>query len=377
MKIRRYRTFIRRFNTEGAKRRIPRKAMYELTYRCNFKCVHCYAKLKSEERELVTKEVYSILDQMRDMGVFHVTFTGGEIFTRPDILDILDYARRIGFEVSLLTNGSLITEDIADWLIERRIRDLEISFLGANRKTFEEITQESGSYEKVLNAIKMFRDKGVITMMKTCILDLNLDEADKIMELAKSLGVSFRYSQFVVPRLDCERTPTRHRISPEEFIDIRKRFVEVFNRINPAKKKRFKQIQGAKEEGRPEEPGMLQDGRLFRCMAGRSTMFINPYGQMKPCIVLPVPNYDILKGGVRNGWEYMKRFVDETKVTPDWGCKTCELNEFCGVCPARSYLNTGDMLGCPEYFKEVARLRKERYEAKMEKVPQHNLNVIQ
>lgn len=362
MRVRRYRSFIRRFNFEAAKRRIPRRATFELTYRCNFKCIHCFTKLESEESELATQDVIEILNEMRDIGVFHITFTGGEIFTRPDILDILGYARRSGFEVSLLTNGSLITKETADWLIGHRIRDLEISFHGAGPETFEQITQIPGSYEKVLDVIKMFKSRGLIVTMKTCVLDLNLDEVDKVMAFAKSLGVSFRYSQFVVPRLDCDQAPTSHRIPPQEFISIGKRFRYL---LEPAKRPRKRRAAKVQHQTGSDAEVKLDDA-AFGCMVGRSMIFVNPYGQMKPCIILPQPSYDILKGGLKEGWGYMKRFAVETKAPMDWGCKACELKEFCGACPARAYLNTGDMFGCPEYFKEVARLRKEKYEKKLE-----------
>lgn len=362
MKLRRYRTFIREFNVSGAKRRIPRRATFELTYKCNFKCVHCFTNLACDKSEISTKEAFSILDQMRDIGVFHIAFTGGEIFSRPDILDILSYTRMLGFEVSLLTNGSLITEEIADWLIKYRIRDLEISFHGASPETFEKVTKTPGSFQRVLDTIKIFKKKGVIVTMKACVLDLNLDELANIMAFAKSLGVSFRYSKFVVPRLDCDKTPANYRISPQEFIDIGKRFRGI---VKPIKKhKRSSLIPFPAKVDKPVEE---KDEKAFGCMAGRGMIFINPYGQIKPCIVLPVPNYDILNGTVKDGWQSIVKFTETTKRPVEWKCDTCEFSGFCSVCPARAYLNTGDMFGCPDYFKEVARLKKEKYEKKLKK----------
>lgn len=363
MRVKRYRTFIRKFNRVGAQKSIPRKATFELTYKCNFNCVHCFTDLATGKRELNTKEVFSILDQMRDMGIFHIAFTGGEIFSRPDILDILGHARKNGFEVSLLTNGSLITETIADWLIKYRIRDLEISFHGASPGTFENITQVRGSYDKVLAVIKMFKEKGVIVTMKACVLDLNLDEVANIMRFAKSLEASFRYSQFVVPKLDCDPSPVSHRIPPQEFISINKRFAGIIkstNRHKPKIKMDPLRINGV--DTRAADPD-----KAFNCMAGRSMMFINPYGEMKPCIVLPTPSYDISGGNLKDGWRYMVKFTEETKRPYGWECNTCDLSQFCSVCPARAYLNSGDMFGCPKYFKEVARLKKEKYEMKLKK----------
>ena len=59
-------------------------------------------------------------------------------------------------------------------------------------------------------------------------------------------------------------------------------------------------------------------------------------------------------------WERIKDFVRELKAPSGWECYTCEYNAFCSWCPGRGYLNTGDIFGCPPYFKELARTRKGR-----------------
>ena len=93
---------------------IPFKLDWELTYRCNLKCAHCYQTGLSYGEELSTKKIYSILDELASLGCLYITFTGGEILLRKDFLDIAQYARKKNFALRLFTNGTLIDPGTAD-----------------------------------------------------------------------------------------------------------------------------------------------------------------------------------------------------------------------------------------------------------------------
>lgn len=350
--------FMRGLYWKNKKRRNPLRAMAELTYRCNLKCVHCYNPENKGRKELSKEEWFSVISQLADIGVLHIAFTGGEIFARPDAMDIIFYAKKKGLQVALMTNGTFLTEEIADKLISWGVSKFEISFLGATKETFDKVTQVKGSFERVLSVVKMLRRKGVIPQIKTCVLNINLDEVERIADLAKKLGASFSYSPLVIPKLDLQQEPGRFRIGPEDFLNIRKRFARFYNKPdNPKKLNERKKTDESKEK-----PGFWERGRLFWCMAGNNMAFISPYGEIKSCMTVPEPNYDIKDGRVRQGWENIKKFTGALKAPVDWKCYTCEYNAWCSWCPGRGYLNTGDIFGCPPYFKELAKARKEKYE---------------
>jgi len=87
--------FLKGIRKCAAERRNPFSVMFELTYECNFDCIHCYVRgSRKEKRELNTKEVFSVLDELKKMGIFRIGFTGGEPLLRKDIFDILDYANK-------------------------------------------------------------------------------------------------------------------------------------------------------------------------------------------------------------------------------------------------------------------------------------------
>ena len=127
-------------------KRVPMEVSIEVTRRCPLECLHCYNNLPMADhaarmRELSLEEYRRLLDEIADAGCFWILFTGGEIFARADFLDIYSYAKSKGFLITLFTNGTMITERIADFLAEYRPFAIEITLYGATRQTYDALTQ--------------------------------------------------------------------------------------------------------------------------------------------------------------------------------------------------------------------------------------------
>ncbi|MBA7650017.1 putative mycofactocin radical SAM maturase MftC [subsurface metagenome] len=141
---------------KSAQEKIPLKASFELTYQCNLRCLHCYVPRRQKTQgqktteELSYSKVCSILDQLADLGCFHLNLTGGESLRRPDFFKILTYAKKKGFYTILLTNATLITPQVADNLADLNINQVDISLYGITPHTHEKITQIPGSFTRCL-----------------------------------------------------------------------------------------------------------------------------------------------------------------------------------------------------------------------------------
>ena len=141
-------------------KRAPMQVSIEVTRRCPLECQHCYNNLPmgdqaARSREMTTEEHFKMLDELVEMGCFWLIYTGGEIFARKDFLDIYTYAKKKGFLITLFTNGTLITEKIADYLVEWPPFAIEITLYGRTRETYEALTQIPGSYDRCLRGIKL------------------------------------------------------------------------------------------------------------------------------------------------------------------------------------------------------------------------------
>src|SRR5712691_8746409 len=201
-----YRDFSLKVHTEsGAHSRVV-TAQIELTYGCNLHCVHCYTDCYNHQdlikREMSYEQVVHILDQLHDVGVLWVCFTGGEIFVRKDFFNIYAYAKEKGFLIILFTNGTLITEAIADYLKEHPPFCIEISCHGATDETFDRITQVRGSFQRFLKGVRLLLERGLPIKLKTKAMTVNQHELDQIKAFVEGLGTQFRLSTVIYPRLN-------------------------------------------------------------------------------------------------------------------------------------------------------------------------------
>lgn len=139
---------IARYLVKAAETRTPLSATFELTHRCNFRCVHCLlgdqnAISNHRHRELSTERVKAMLDEMVEAGTLFLAITGGDPMLRPDFTEIYVHAVQIGLLVTVFCNGSLVTDKIVQTFIKYPPRKVEITLYGATRETFESITQRS------------------------------------------------------------------------------------------------------------------------------------------------------------------------------------------------------------------------------------------
>src|SRR6185503_14498755 len=124
---------------------MPLSGTIEVTRRCPLTCLHCYNNLPmtdtaSRARELTCQEHCRLLDELADAGCLWLLYTGGEIFARHDFFEIYQYAKKKGFLITLFTNGTLITERVADMLVQWRPFSIEITLYGYTRQTYERLT---------------------------------------------------------------------------------------------------------------------------------------------------------------------------------------------------------------------------------------------
>ena len=330
------------FYKRSAERRIPFEASFELTYHCNLSCCHCYVVPDSSKKELSYEEICPILDQLAEIGCFHLNLTGGESFTRADTLKILEYAKKKGFYPILLTNGTLITPEIADCLKDLSISQVDISLYGMSEDTYESITRVPGSFQRCLEGINLLHDRDVPIFLKMTVMNLNVGEFDDVKNLAKKLNVPFRYGYFIHPKIEGSKEPLSFRLSPKEGIELETR----------------NQPYLLEEEKKSRESFSKRDG-LFYCNAGRNSLAITPYGEMNLCLEYHFPQYDLRKGSLSEGWEKLLNYVKSARPSKNYQCENCDLRESCQWCPAEGWLNKGDRNACVHYFKELAKIRKE------------------
>lgn len=138
--------------------------------------------------ELSFDEIVQIIDILYEKEVLFITFTGGDIFTRKDFVDIYLYAKRKGFIVELYTNGALITDQVINVFSEYPPLLVDISLYGACEETYRKVTGVRGAFDKVIANIKKLISAGIRVSVKAPVLNLYYDELPRIKkELRRAL----------------------------------------------------------------------------------------------------------------------------------------------------------------------------------------------
>ena len=332
--------------------RVPLQVSIEVTRRCPLECLHCYNNLPMSDmdarrRELSTEEHFKMLDELVEMGCFWLLYTGGEIFARKDFLEIYTYAKKKGFLITLFTNGTIMTEEIADYLAEWPPFAIEITLYGRTRETYEALTAIPGSYDRCLRGIKMLKDRKLPLKLKTVATSVNKHEVVAMRQFAEEeLGVEFKMDAQVNPRIDCSQSPLAVRLTPEEVVAL--------DMNAPKGVSEYRRL--AKHDA--ENPPNLSVGNtVYFCGGGMNSFAINAYGEVGICVISQQETFGIREAGVKAVWEQslkQLRMRTRTRVTK---CVTCRIQSLCGMCPANGELENGDRESPVSFLCNVAHLR--------------------
>jgi radical SAM family uncharacterized protein len=158
---------------------------HKLTYNCNLKCKMC-PFWKRSTTDLSTEKEKTILKQIYDSGVCGIAFEGGEPLLRKDLNEILDYARSLPLQTSLITNGTLLESKIDE--IAKYINGGVYVSLDGVEKTHDEIRGVSGCFKKAVKGISAASQK-IPVAINTTIMAENINEIEDLVKLAKELDV--------------------------------------------------------------------------------------------------------------------------------------------------------------------------------------------
>ena len=172
--------------------------MFELTYRCSEKCIHCYnigATRNDEEKshradiqELSLEEYKRVIDEMYDLGLYKVCFTGGDPFSFPHIWELIDYIYQKDIAFDIYTNGQNLTQ--YQRLANYFPRSVGISIYSGIAKDHDYITRIKGSWEKSMAAIKELSRLSVPLELKCCVMRPNFKSYHTVYDICKEYGAA-------------------------------------------------------------------------------------------------------------------------------------------------------------------------------------------
>jgi AdoMet-dependent heme synthase len=335
------------------RRGLPLSVHFDLTYRCNERCVHCYLD-HEDHGELRTKECIEILEELARAGTLFLTFSGGEIFLRKDLEEILAAARRLHFDVSLKTNALLLTQERAARLKELGVRRVQISVYSDDPAAHDAVTKVRGSLERTLAAIPLLQEQGIQVKLACPLMRQNLLAYRGVMALAERLGVPYVLDLTITPMMDGSHGPLQLRASAEELLPVLRE--SALHACVAPEARGTNEFPASVNLGTAVTSGVESAYEDIPCSAGHNSCYISPYGDVYACVQLPIAAGNLRRQSFAEIWgngPALKkvRAVRESELPV---CSNCEIRSFCERCPGLAWMEGGDLLGAYERACELA-----------------------
>ena len=367
----------------------PYVVSWNLTYRCNLACEHCYLDAGgtplvgtenfADRSELGTEECFRVIDEIAAFAPECLTIlTGGEPLLRRDILEIVRRAAERGLWVVVGTNGVRITENVARRLAEAGARGLSLSLDALDPDRHDRFRKVRGAWRNTVEGAEILNRTGLPFIVQTTAGSHNLGELDAIADFAHDrLAAKVWNLYFLVPtgrgQFVSDITPAQYDEVLASLYRIQRKYDRrmlvnakcaphyiktVLENARLAQTGRDRRRMPAFAEAtagtpnrrrRPSWPGLsairTYSGGAGGCPAGTHYMGIRPNGDVTPCPYLPVFAGTLRSSSLADLWTSSELFTDIRRRTSLGGrCGECEMNGHCGGCRARAYGMTGDLM---------------------------------
>lgn len=351
--------------------KIPLNGQFELTARCNLHCKMCYVCKPLKDETAVSKELSAaqwieLAKQARDTGMLYVLLTGGEVFIRPDFREIYEGMMQLGLRVTIFSNGTLITPEIAKWLADIPPSSMEISLYGGSDETYKTVTGYK-AFEMAVRGIDLLLNEGINLSLRTTVIKDNSGDLDKLVKIADERDLRLRYCFYISPRRGVyKEVDSTLRLSPYDITQYEMRASQAFSDYLGKMRRKY----NLKEDYAADKPTEVNENDLekidqsnqvnredpFRCSAGRSNFWITWDGGMTPCSIMENPVTRPLEAGFVTAWKDLLSLCESIPSCSE--CRQCSLQDICWACPARLKSETNTFDKPAKYLCEWAKYRK-------------------
>ena len=328
-----YRLFRQQMIRDAAKQNIPILGEFELTGRCNLSCDMCYVVNKSA-CDLSTADWITIFKQAVEVGLMFAILTGGELFVRKDAIVLYNTLYDLGVRITLYTNGTDITDEIADALEKRPPESVVISLYGASNDTYQKVTKHKAGFDKLKSGIARLKARDMHVILRTLPLALLLPDLDDMIKFAKENDLILHYLRYIGPARNGSNQALSLRLSPIMLIEFEHKLQKAFGYQSPL--------------------SFTTSEVDATCAALKSGYFINYKGVMQPCAMAYKPCKSIINQDFKQVFDDLA--LELRQIERFDLCRSCSHNDSCMQCYARRMLETGAQ-SCPPYLKAYAILK--------------------
>lgn len=328
---------------------IPIGGTFELLPLCNMNCNMCYIRLNNDElkskgRIHSAQEWLDIARQMKNAGTLFILLTGGEPFLYPEFKELYIGLKKMGMIITINTNGTLITEEIAELLGKNKPRRVNVTLYGASNATYEKICNNPFGFDQTIRGINLMKKHKIDIKLNGTLVPENKDEIYDLFELAKRLELYLKVDTYMFPLYKRSRKnySSSKRLSAKEagyYYYLTKRLSYTKEEFEDYRKYMIDNVCECKT-----------DDLSLQCRAGKSSFWIQWNGNMTPCVFMNEPSINVFEHGFCDSWEFIKKNTKCLHLSSE--CGACKYKNICQVCGACTYCETGNFDDKPNYMCE-------------------------
>lgn len=360
---------------KASKLRIPISGAFELTPLCNMDCKMCYVKLTKEQVEKIgkhrtTQEWVDLAQEAKEKGMLYLLLTGGEPFLYKDFKELYIKLYKMGFVISINSNGTLIDEEIIEWLKDYPPQRINITLYGGSNETYNRLCNNPKGFDQVSKAINLLKEVGINVKLNCTITPYNSDDLELVHKFAKDKDLVLQVATYLFPpiRKDATQLGQNKRYNPEKAAEL-----YVKNDLLMYEKEMFIERAQKLQEGlikincsELNSECELAHGDKMMCKAGKSLFWITWDGRMVPCGMMNFPVRYPFEDGFDESWNEIVEDVENIYLPKE--CSLCKLRNMCANCAAMTVTETGKYDKKPEYICKMTECIIEQTKLKYEEM---------
>ena len=313
--------------------------LVELTYRCNLDCSFCYNDTSLKGEPLSKEQYFAFFQDLADLQVLNLTLSGGEPLAHPHFFELGARARELGFVVRVKSNGHALRGELA-----RRVKEevdpyvIEVSLHGSTAEIHDRQTRVEGSFDRLMSNLDEIIALGLRVQLNCTLTAWNEHQVAEMLEISDRLQIKMLIDPEVTPRDNGDKTPL-------EILPSRARIAELYRLLQE------RAAAGAGENisiGMEGDTGLVPVRSKKHCGAGSSTVAIDPYGDVYPCVQWRWSAGNLHRQSIREIWddssvlEDVRESNQEVKqLVESFG----DRGKMMGFCPGAAWVNTGSPTG--------------------------------
>ncbi len=329
---------------------MPVNGAIELLPLCNMNCQMCYVRLDKQDVDnnggLRTYEEWiKIAEEMKEAGVLVLLLTGGEPLLYPRFKELYVTLRKMGFIVSINSNGTLMDDEWIDFFVKYPPRRMNITLYGNSNETYKKLCHHKTGYDKTIYAIEKLVEHNILLKLNVTPVPENKDEIVDIIKYANKIKVPIAFDRYMNPPIYSSRKINR--LTPKEAAEL---YFDVLSTIDSEDDYRKYIIEKVALADYLEEHPVKEES--MTCLARSASFSINWKGELQPCLTMHEKHVSLLDHSFSEAWHMLQQELQS--VTLNEKCRSCNIKHLCKTCVASAYLETGNYDGLSDYVCDMA-----------------------